>query len=125
MIDDFEILEQRKKGVPSYEERYPNDALIAVNKTMFTIFSKAVEKLGITHKCKILIAKRSGKFYIAKLSELSTRRGYLVSKRKNKDSFYCCADSFTRHNVFNVTFKVLDSEYIEDLDWYELEQINQ
>ena len=48
MNNDFEILDQRKKGVPSYETRFPNDALIAVNKTMFTIFSKAVDKLGIT-----------------------------------------------------------------------------
>lgn len=124
MNNDFEILDQRKKGVPSYETRFPNDALIAVNKTMFTIFSKAVDKLGITDKCKILIARRGGNFYIAKLDEISTRRGYLVSKRKKQNSFYCCADSFTRHNVFNVVFRVKDSEYIEELDWYELEQIN-
>ena len=71
MNNDFEILDQRKKGVPSYETRFPNDALIAVNKTMFTIFSKAVDKIGITDKCKILIARRGGNFYIAKLDEIS------------------------------------------------------
>lgn len=125
MSDNFEIIEQRKKGVPSYEQKYPDAALIAVNKTMFTVFAKAAKILGITDKCKILIAKKEGKFYIAKLDEISTRRGYVVSKRKNKDSFICCADSFTRHKYFNILFKVLDCEFIDGLDWYELEQINE
>lgn len=126
MSNDFEIIEQRKKGVPSYEQKYPDAALIAVNKTMFTIFKKSADRLGIVDKCKIIIAKKDDVFFIAKLDEISTRRGYVVSKRKSLNSFYCCSDSFSRHKVFNALFKISDKDpiFTDTLDWYELEQIN-
>ena len=66
MSGNFEIIEQRKKGVPSYEQKYPDTALISVNKSMFTVFAKAAKILGITDKCKILIAKKEGKILYRK-----------------------------------------------------------
>lgn len=126
--NNFEIIEQRKRGVASYEDKFPNDALIVVNKSIFTIHSKAANILGIKEKDRVLIAKQKGVFYIAKLDELSTKKGYTVTKRKNQNNFYCCSDSFTRHEVYNAIYKISNDpdDRIEknNLDWYELQSIS-
>lgn len=126
--DQFEIIEQRKRGVQSYQDKYPDDALIVVNKSIFTIHAKAVSLLDLKQKDRVIIARQEGVFYIAKLNEMSTQKGYTVTKRKNQNSFYCCSDSFARHDVQNAIYKISDDEDTKivknNLDWYELQSIN-